>query len=218
MIRTVRFLWRFSWPNWCILGSAVLVILAGALWTGVPEGRDNLFSSYFMVFPMLIPMMLMVFSFALCATFLDIALSFGARRRDFLLALQGILLLDVLVGCGLAWGMAAVPQAMHWASDNQVFSVHAFLSWAGGLYPLIIFGETALGCAAGLLMARSKVLGTVLVLFSTLVSMGFFILNVFGALTQPPGWLWTAAAALCTAIAAGSEAVLWRNIRRRSVV
>ena len=217
MRQTVRFLYRFSWPSWLIMAFFAAVILLGAVLTGVPRGTDNIFATYFVMYPMLIPMLTMILSFSLCSCFLNVALSFGARRRDFFLSLQGVLLLDVLIGCALAWLMACLPQTLGWAGSNEIFSVQAFLEWAGGLYALMIFGEAALGCAVGLLLGRSRILGTVLVVLASLLSAGLFlVLTLSGILNLPP-WLRPAAAAVSAGMAVGSEAFLWRSIRRQVV-
>jgi len=216
MIRTGRFLLRFSWPNWAVMLGFVAVLLLGSVLTGVPNGEENLFSSYFLSFPLFVAMLMMILSFSLCSIYLDVALSFGARRRDYFRGIQGILLLDTLIGCALAWSMALLPEVLDWGY-NEAFYAAEMLRWAGWLYPLNIFGQAALGCVAGLAMARSKVWGTVLMIAAVLLSVGFLIVMVLGKLLSLPDWLWPAAAAVMAVMAAGSEIVLWRAIKRHVV-
>lgn len=219
MTRTFRFLWRFSWPNWLILFSVAAVILLGAAATGVPAGAGNLFASYLSVFPLLTPMLLMLLRYSLCGAYLQLALAFGARRRDFLLGVQLVLVLDVLAGGAVLLLMKGIPDAMHWTRTGELLeTVSRGLDWMGWRYPLLLFSHAALGCATGLIMARSKVLGTILVVAASMLCVAGFMGITFGILMGEADWLRTLIAGASAALAAGSEYVLWRNIRRHTVV
>lgn len=71
-------------------GFAVLVVV-GCYATGCPVGQSNLFATYYGAFPLVTLFVLFLFAFSLCTSNLNLGLSFGARRRDFFWAVQGVL-------------------------------------------------------------------------------------------------------------------------------
>ena len=129
MVKSFKYLLQFAWINLgAILGFAAIVI-AGAYLTGVPQGANNLFRTYFGTFPLLTLIMLFLFSYALCTSNLNLALSFGARRRDFFFAIQGVLLLYAGVCWALQAVMSAIPDLFAWTSVDR----WSFLMSLGGL-------------------------------------------------------------------------------------
>ena len=79
MVKSFRFLLNFAWVNMgAILGFAALVI-AGCYATGVPDragsSGDNLFTTYYAMFPIMILFMLYIYAFALCTSNLNLGLS-----------------------------------------------------------------------------------------------------------------------------------------------
>ena len=54
MRRTLRFLWRFTWPNWLILWCMAALIVLGSVTPGLPEQAARMFANYLGIFPLLI--------------------------------------------------------------------------------------------------------------------------------------------------------------------
>ena len=119
MLKSFRFLFQFAWINLaCLLGFAVLVVV-GCYATGVPGGASNLFATYYGAFPLVTLFVLFLFAFSLCTSNLNLGLSFGARRRDFFWAVQGVL----VVYTGFCWAaqvlLAALPQLGGWIEEGR---------------------------------------------------------------------------------------------------
>lgn len=221
MVKSFRFLLQFAWVNLGAILIFALIVIAGSWCTGVPQGNDNLFATYFSAFPLMCLIMLFIYAFALTTSNLNMALSFGARRRDFFFAVQGILLLYTGV-CWLLQGvMSSIPLLFHWtdlARWQLLLSLGGLSSWA---YPLTCLAILCLGGLCGLLMVRSKLLGC-LVLAGSLVAaiacvtLLFITADIFegGA-----GWgsLPVVLAGVMAVIVGASECFFWRVINRHIV-
>ena len=219
MTRTARFLWQFNWPNWLTLFACAGVVFLGATATGVPEGADNIFSTYLGVLPLMVPMILMLFNLGRCSTCVQLALSFGARRRDFFLVIQFFLILDTLLGCGVLFLMKDIPVALRWVQGNELNEVlKNSLAWANWRFPLMIFSQAAMGCVVGMTLVRSKVLGGILTVLATFASLVGFMSLILLGLLQNPAWVRILLTVVPAGIALGSEVYLWRSIRRLTVV
>lgn len=190
MTRTARFLWRFTWANWLTLLIFAGVVFLGSAVTGVPEGTRNMFSIYLGIFPMMVPMILLLFNLGRCSTFLQLALSFGGQRRNYFLVIQLFLLFDTLLGYGVLLLLRDIPVTLLWVQVDELgLLLRNALDWAGWRFPLMIFSQAVMGCVVGLCLVRSKVLGsilTVLAIFSSLV--GLMSLVLLGLL-QNPLWI-----------------------------
>lgn len=226
MIRSFRFLLQFAWINLaCLAGFAVLVT-AGAYATGVPSGAENLFKTYFGTFPLMALIIVLIFAFALCSSNLNLALSFGARRRDFFLSLQGILLLYAGACWAMQTVMCAIPIQLGW-SDPEGWSFMMTLGTSAKpwLYPMICLTILALGCLGGLVITKSRIWGSIIITACMLVAMAGVVLLMLSANTdliphaQTPFWgrlpLYLTLGML--AVLAISEAVIWRTVRRFTV-
>lgn len=221
MIKSFKYLFQFAWVNvGTILGFAGIVTL-GAYATGVPGGADNLFRNYFGSFPFMQLVMVYIFAFALCTSNLNMALSFGARRRDFFWSIQGIILFYTLVCWGLQAVMAAIPVQFGWPSVDR-WSL--LMSLGGGpvwSYPLTLVFVMALGCLAGLVFVRSKVVGVIVMVVSVFFFIALLVMLLLASdLTAHPGlWgslPWILPLAL-TAVTAVCEWFIWRTIKRSVV-
>lgn len=217
MVKSFKYLLQFAWINLgAILGFAAIVI-AGAYLTGVPQGANNLFRTYFGTFPLLTLIMLFLFSYALCTSNLNLALSFGARRRDFFFAIQGVLLLYAGVCWALQAVMSAIPDLFAWTSVDR----WSFLMSLGGLtnwqYPLACLAIMTLGCLCGLLYVRSKGWGVLLIVFTILGGIAATMVLLICSDSQPgtPGALTatilTCGAAVLTVVC---EFLIWRTVHR----
>ena len=217
MVKSFKYLLQFAWINLgAILGFAAIVI-AGAYLTGVPQGANNLFRTYFGTFPLMTLIMLFLFSYALCTSNLNLALSFGARRRDFFFAIQGVLLLYAGVCWALQAVMSAIPDLFAWTSVDR----WSFLMSLGGLtnwqYPLACLAIMTLGCLCGLLYVRSRVWGGVVMIFTMLGGVAATMVLLIFSDSQPgtPGAL-TATILTCgtVGVIAVCELLIWRTVHR----
>lgn len=217
MVKSFKYLLQFAWINLgAILGFAAIVI-AGAYLTGVPQGANNLFRTYFGTFPLLTLIMLFLFSYALCTSNLNLALSFGARRRDFFFAIQGVLLLYAGVCWALQAVMSAIPDLFAWTSVDR----WSFLMSLGGLtnwqYPLACLTIMTLGCLCGLLYVRSKGWGVLVMVVTILGGIAATMVLLIFSDSQPgtPGAL-TATILTCGSVGviAVCELLIWRTVHR----
>lgn len=218
MVKSFRFLLQFAWINLGALLVFALIVTVGSLLTGVPTGADNLFSTYFSAFPLMALMILYIYAFALCTSNLNLALSFGATRRGFFGALQGILLLYIFVSWLLQGVLAAIPTLLNWAYPERypILRMCGFTSW---FFPLLSLVILCLGCLAGIIFTKSKAAGVVTVTLSGVLGIGGMVAlfitssavrdfggDLFGSLP-----LWLTAAGV--AIVGVSEGFLWHTIR-----
>jgi hypothetical protein len=218
MWKSFRFLFQFAWINLAGLLSVAVLLFLGACVTGVPQGADNLFSNYYTAFPLITLVVLFIFGTGLTTSSLHLALSFGARRRDYFLAFQGILLLYV-GGCWLlVLVMSALPTLLGWTQQNGqqwVLLLKRSIPW---LYPLICLALLCLGGVCGLLMARSKLLGGLalgLTFFVTVLCLPLLFLTTI-SLSGNGTWgiLPTALILVLLTVTAGCEALFWRIIQK----
>ena len=218
MVKSFRFLLQFAWSNLGALLVFALIVSVGSLLTGVPGGADNLFSTYFSVFPLMVLMILYIYAFALCTSNLNLALSFGATRRGFFWAVQGILLLYVLVSWLLQGVLALLPTLLSWDYPERfpILRMCGFDSWC---FPLLALVILCLGCLAGIIFIKSKAAGVLVIalsgvvgiagmvaLFITSSAVRDFGAGLFGSLP-----LWLTAGGV--AVVGVSEGFLWRTTR-----
>lgn len=216
MVKSFRFLLQFAWINLGAILVFALIVTAGAWCTGVPQGASNLFATYFSTFPLISLIALFIYSFGLATSNLNLALSFGARRRDFFLAVQGILLLYTGVCWLLQVAMSSIPLLFHWTDQKRwqvLLSLGGFSSWS---YPLVCLAILCLGVLCGMLMVRSKILGTLVLVLTLLIAIAATALLLItadlfeGSFGDLPLVLVVAMAV----IIGGSECFFWRIINR----
>lgn len=172
MVKSFKFLFQFAWVNLAVLLGLAAVVLAGACATGVPNGADGLFGTYFFSFPLMELLFAFVSSCNLCTANLNLGLSFGARRRDFFWALQGVLVFDTAVCWVLQLTLSVIPAAFGWASIDSwtiLLSLGRQPLW---VFPLLCLTALALGCLCGLVSVRSKLLGALIMIAAFLVGIG----------------------------------------------
>ena len=227
MGRSVRFLLTFSWPNLGAIFGFAGIVIAGCCATGVPGNteRGNLFESYYAMFPVMILLCLFLYAFALCTNNLNLGLSMGARRRDFFWAIQGNMAFYAVVCWGLQLFMSAFPALANWEVRDKWALLDLFDGrvWA---FPLVCMVLMVLGCLSGLVLVKSKILGTILVTISIFVMIfvsAFMILSadtgIMDYLVETEwGWLWTTLpkvmAAVLAAGAVAGELLIWRVTQR----
>ena len=217
MVRSLKFLLRSAWVSLGSMLAFAAIVTAGACLTGVPQGANNIFQTYFGCFPVLTLLMLFLYTYALCTSDLNLALSFGARRRDYFLALQLILLLYAGVSWALQTVMSAIPDLFGWTSVDR----WSFLMSLGGLtnwrYPLACLTIMALGCLCGLLYTRSRAWGIVVMVLAILGGIAATTVLLLFADARPgsPGGLVAAALTWgAVAVTAVCELLIWRTVNR----
>ena len=229
MLRSFRFLLQFAWMNLGVLLAFAAVVAAGCYATGVPEGADNLFATYYGAFPLVILFVLFIYAFALCTSNLNLGLSFGARRRDFFWAVQGVLLVYTGVCWLLVLAMAYLPAVDNWVVQGRLTLIRAFAGDTLWVFPLVCLSIQILGCLGGLVSAKSKVWGAVILSVSVIALLiGSLLLALMADLDawsflMGSAWsgMWGSLPAILTigmlATLAIGEVVIWRQIFRFAV-
>ena len=217
MVKSFKYLFQFAWVNLAATLAFAAVVIVGSCLTGVPQGANNIFRAYFGCFPLIILLMMFLFAYALCTSNLNLALSFGARRRDYFLSIQLVMLLYTGVGWAIQIVMSAIPDLFAWTSVDR----WSFLMSLGGLtnwqYPLACLAIMTLGCLCGLLYARSKGWGVLLIVFTILGGIAATMVLLICSDSQPgtPGAL-TATILTCGSVGviAVCELLIWRTVHR----
>ena len=222
MIKSFRFLLQFALVNLGVLVGFAVVVILGAYATGVPaglpDGSYNLFQTYFSCFPLMMLLIIYMYTFSLCTSSLNLGLSMGGRRRDFFWAIQGILLLYAAVCWAIQLLMSSLPWLGNWNEPGRWSSL---MSFGGSLwvFPALCVIIGVLGCVSGLIFARSRVLGTLVITAAMLlgvVGVAVLLLNGEFSFFERGPWAVLPAVLLGgTAIAALlCEGVIWRTVRR----
>lgn len=181
MLKSTRFLLQFVWINVAVLLGTAAAIVIGAMATGVPNGADNPFRTYLSAFPLMELIILFIYSFALCTSNLNLALSFGARRRDFFWAIQGAMLVYTLVCWGIQQVLSLIPGAFGWSNLDRWDTMLSLGGQPMWLFPLACLTILAMGCLCGLVFVRSKLWGTVILISAMLVGMAATVLLMITA-------------------------------------
>lgn len=224
MVKSTRFLSQFVWVNLAAIVCFAVIVIVGCYVTGVPQGTHNLFYSYYSAFPLMELFILYFYGFALCTNNMNLALSFGAGRRDFFWGLQAVMLLYAAACWLLQVLMTILPRQGGWTEPNR----WGWVMGDGlpvGAYPFLCVLVLVLGGLSGLVMARSKVLGTVLSVVAVLLMIvlcGFlfvmadlglwkFLVNgEYSGLWKSLPYILGAAALLIFLV---GEAVIWRTVK-----
>ena len=219
MVKSFRFLLQNAKVYLGVLTAFAAIITAGAFLSGVPDGAENMFATYYGLFPLMCLMCLFIFSFAMCTSDLQLAVSFGARRRDYFKAIHLYILMNVVVYSTLQWVLAWIPRATHWDNLDTTLSLLSLCSSSFWLFPLLCFSMQVIGCVCGLVMIHSRLLGALIM--AVLMAAGITAV-VFLMLSANRGFhLWGDLPAILLALlavgAAAGEVVLWRRISHFSV-
>lgn len=228
MMKSFRFLLQSIWTGLGALIGFAVIVTVGAYATGVPgglpDGSNSLFQTYFSSFPLMTLLILFMYGLSLCSNYMDLALSMGARRKDFFWAVQGVLLVYTAVGWALQFLMSALPWLDNWADAGR-FEI--MMTFGGEVsFPMLCLVLSALGCATGPILANSKVWGTIIIVAAILLTMLVLIMMMLLADTElwsillcsSWGGLWRALPAVLLAVGlvilAASEALIWRAVSR----
>lgn len=230
MAKSFRFLLHFALVNLAAVFVCAAILIAGCYASGITHdaSRYTIFEIYYSMSPFIILLFLFLYAFALCTNSLNLGLSFGARRRDFFWAIQGILLLYTVVCWALQRFLTGLPAAAGWA-DRDRWSLLMLYSGKVWTFPLLCIVLQVLGCLAGLLMVRHRMLAAFLLVSVCLAASGgtafmlIFTDTRMVTVLMGDGWEWVFTSlpkiliAVLTAAAVGSEFLMWRVIRNYTV-
>ena len=209
MKKCLQYFWPFLWPNVSamVVFEAVVVVLA--LVSGVPQGQDGIFATYFYSMPLLILLFLFMYSVSLTTATLNLAIAMGGTRRAYFQGMQLILVVYALIGWELTLLMPLIPQMGNWVPNQRLHLLLLVSGQYGPLYPLfclaiLVVGSKALGIFIMFLAILVAIAGVVVL---GLAGMGFFDLG-FTPLFLP------IAVVVLLAILILGELLLWRSIRR----
>ena len=224
MVKSTRFLGQFLWPNLAAIVCFAMIVVVGCYVTGVPQGAENLFRSYYSAFPLMELFILYFYGFALCTNNLNLALAFGAKRRDFFWGMQVVMVLYA-AACWLIHVLISILPRLGGWTDLGRWGWVLGDGLPVGTYPFLCVLVLVLGGLSGLVMARSRVGGTVLSVVAVLLMIALcaflFILADIGLweflVNGEYGGLWgnlpyiLGAAALLIFLV--GEAVIWRTVK-----
>ena len=210
MKKCLQYFWPFLWPNVSamVVFEAVVVVLAFV--SGVPQGQEGIFATYFYSMPLLI--------LSLTTATLNLAIAMGGTRRTYFQGMQLILVVYALIGWGLTLLMPLIPQMGNWVPNQRLHLLLLVSGQYGPLYPLFCLAILVVGGLSGLLMVRSKALGIFIMFLAILVAIaGVVVLGLAGMgffdLGFTPLFLPIAVVVLLAILILG-ELLLWRSIRR----
>lgn len=214
MKRSFRFLLQFLWPDLGVTVGFAGVVVAGFLVFCSPGQEYNVFQAYIQIYPLLSLIFLLIFSWSLTGSTLNVALSFGARRRDYFWALQLGVALLLLVNWVTCLVLDAVPGLVGW-QDTEWMLLRGLLHGNIFVFPLSCLATMTLGCLMGLMFSRSKTQGILTVVIAVvtmlILSVAMIILLVkLGQITQIVIAVLFGIAVLC-------ECLIHRMIRRVQV-
>lgn len=218
MKKCLQYFWPFLWPNVAamVVFEAVVVVLA--VLSGVPQGQEGLFATYFYSMPLLILLFLFIYSASLATANLNLAIAMGWTRRAYFQGMQLILVVYTLTGWGLTLLMPLIPQLGGWQTTSRLQILRLVWGEYAFLYPLLCLAILAVGGLSGLLMVRSKALGIFVMFVAILVAIaGVVVLALAGMgifdLGFTPLFLPITVIVLLAILILG-EVLLWRCIRR----
>lgn len=217
MTKCLKFASLFILENLMVLFGFAVIVLVGCLFTGVPSGAENLFTTYYGMFPFMYLLIIFIASFAWCTTNLNLGLSYGCRRRDFFLATQVQVVLYILFGFALNQIMLAIPKIGNW--NNSDLRMMALFDLPLPLYILLTAALVLAGCTLGPLYMRSRIIGTVLMVVIIFLGIGATVAIMF--LSHDPirtwGQLPTIISIALFLVCALCEGLLYRFIHKATV-
>ena len=227
MGKSLRFLLNYSLVNLGAVFGFAAIVIVGCYATGVPHNPrvGNLFETYYAMFPTMILLCLFLYAFSMCTNNLNLGLSMGARRVDFFWAIQANMACYAVICWGLQLFMSAFPALANWEIRDKWALLDLFDGrvWA---FPLVCMVLMVLGCLSGLVMVKSKILGTILVTISIFVMIFVTVFMILSADTgimnylmeTEWGWLWTTLPRIMIAVlsagAVGGEFLIWKVVQR----
>lgn len=145
MKKCLQYFWPFLWPNVSamVVFEAVVVVLAFV--SGVPQGQEGIFATYFYSMPLLILLFLFMYSVSLTTATLNLAIAMGGTRRTYFQGMQLILVVYALIGWGLILLMPLIPQMGNWVPNQRLHLLLLVSGQYGPLYPPFLSGHSGGG-------------------------------------------------------------------------
>lgn len=216
---------RFLWDLYIRVILASLVIFAGVSLAFAQWAHIEFFAMYYHMLPMFIVTFMVIFSFNLTILYRNVALSFNCRRADFFWGSQLGFVLTVLGSNAIVYLAGVLPRLL--GQEYYFRDAGFFLDGA----PVFVQPDMALfllavglllqpiGAAAGCLYEKHKVLATVFLVVSMLLSIIGTVLLMFiedGTLDFGPAVMGGTLAVLAV-LCAGCEVFFWRSNLRTVV-
>lgn len=217
MGRFFRLYLRTGWSGFASVPIVAAVVAAGAVLTGIPQGEEGLFRTYFVSLPLVNLLFVFLYCYSVCTVYWNLALSCGAARRELFSGFQAVLLAYV----GLCWAVQAVvkalPGLLDWAEPERWERILSLAGMPWWLYLLCCLAAGALGGVFGRLYARSRVWGTVILTFVILGfvagTVGLLLISFTVGLLEAP-WAAPTGAALTAAVLLACLAACEWGLRR----
>ncbi len=217
MGRFFRLYLRTAWAGFASVPISAAVVTAGAALTGIPQGGEGLFRTYFGCFPLMALLFAFLYCYSVCIVYWNLALSCGATRRELFSGFQAVLLAYGGLCLAVQRAMSAVPVLFSWAEPERWERLLSLAGMPWWLYLLCCLAAGALGGVFGRLYTRSRVWATV---FLTCVILGFvagtvglLLISFTVGLLDPP-WTAPAGAALTAAVLLACLAACEWGLRR----
>ena len=200
-----------------VCGVAIVLTL-GCILTGVPEGKESMFTTYFSMFPFMYLLILLMVSIACCTTSLQMALSFGAKRQDYFWALQVYVVFYALLG----WVLNSILNAIseNWIPNPSTPTMDLMFHAPLPLYLLISIPTILLGCALGPIYTHSPLLGSLVMVGIMLGGIGstvFLLLASHNNFMDRWGDLPAILVTLFMIIGAVCEVFIYRFVKQATV-
>lgn len=198
-------------PNLAIVAACAAALTGSYALSG---GKMEFFKTYFDTLPVMLILIFFMLAFGLSTSNLQVALSFGARRRDYFWALQGAILTYTAGAAAIQTAASLLTGALNLPRPELLGGTRLLVG-----FPLACLALTAVGCMAGLLYVRSRSWGAV-VMVSTMV-LGVIVVVMFLLVINDKVGLWGDLPLILTALMicllVVSELVLYRAIVRAVV-
>lgn len=221
MTKTLRYLISSARGLFGGMAGFVVIVTVGCYLTGVPQGLNSIFLTYFSGAPMYAPLFLYLYAYSLATAYLNTALSMGGRRRDYFLALQSFFVICALVGWMLTVLVVCIPTLGHWTISHSL-TVFSTLGDPVGFwcYPFVCLGLMVLGCLTGQVFFRSRLWGAVLLLvcmFGLMAGMMWLMIGSHAAVAEGAVGVNVVIAAISLVITGAGDFVLWKIMKNYSV-
>jgi len=226
MLKSFRCLWRIHvLPTFAVIWGIMLALTVIAN-GGVARMKvfrivgQSVGTTYFGMYSIMMLMVLLIVSSSLGTAYFQLALSHGARRKDYCLALHAVFAVYALGLLLMRTVMCALPDILDWPFEIMWEGMLTIGNMSAWCYALIAFTAAVLGCAIGMLATHSKALGTVIyiVLILAMLAAVVFVMVMFNHYDRYFGSRYSLQiAAVCVLLIIGAEWYLLRTVRTVTV-
>ena len=172
---------------------------------------------YYGMYPFMYLLIIFIVNFGWCTANLNLALSYGCRRRDFFRGIHLQILIYTLFGFGLNQIMLAIPRLGGWVNDDLILM--SLFHFSFPFYALLTAALVLLGCMLGPLYMRSKIIAAVLMVIIMLSGTASVVALMF--LSDDPHHTWGILPSILTGVlilvCLISEFLLYRFVHKATV-